>query len=332
MKRREFIALVGAAGVRPFVAQAQQARSATRRIGVVLGFAENDPEVRSYRNAFDQGLRQLGWVAGDNIAIDYHFGAGDLGEMRKLTREVVASKPDLIFASSTPVAAALHSETQTIPVVFVVVSDPVGAGIVESLSRPGGNFTRLLNVEAAMSGKWVELLHEVAPGLRRVAIVFNPDTAPGGGLYFADAFNAAAKSFGLTPLSCPVHSDADIRDLISDLARAGNPGGLITMTDSFMFVHRATVITQAARWRVPAVYPLGVDAREGGLISYGASNIDLFRRAATFVNRILRGTSPRELPVEVPTTFEMVVNVKTAKAIGLDLPASLLARADEVIE
>jgi putative ABC transport system substrate-binding protein len=330
--RRSFITALGGAAAWPMAARAQQQGQPILHVGAIVGWAKNDPEVKSYINAFDKGLRELGWRDGRNVILDFHYAAGDIEEMRKLTREIVASKPDLIFASSTPIATALHSETQTIPVVFVVVSDPVGAGIVESLSRPGGNCTGLLNIEASMSGKWVELLHEAAPGLRRVAIVFNPDTAPGGGSYFAGAFEAAAQSFGLMPMLRPVHDDADIRDLISEFERGDEPGGVVVMTDSFMFVHRNTVITESARARVPTVYPLSVDVHEGGLLSYGASNIDLFRRAAIFVDRILRGTNPRELPVEVPTKFELAVNLNTAKALGLDLPSSLIARADEVIE
>jgi putative ABC transport system substrate-binding protein len=330
MRRREFIAGLGGAAAWSVVARAQQ--PPIRRVTAVIAYTEDDPEVKSYVNAFDQGLQELGWLDGRNVAVQYHYGAGDIDLMQKLAREIVASKPDLIVASSTPMTVALHRETQTIPVVFITVSDPVGAGIVDSLSRPGGNFTGLINVEASMSGKWVELLHEVAPRLRRAAIVFNPDTAPGGGSYFTEAFEAAARSFGLLPMSSPIHDEAEIRALISDLGRGEDPGGLVMMTDSFMFVHRRTVILQTARARVPAVYPLSVHAKEGGLLSYGALNVDLFRRASIFVDRILGGTSPRELPVEVPTKFEFVVNVKTAKALGLEIPQSLLARADEVIE
>jgi putative tryptophan/tyrosine transport system substrate-binding protein len=216
-------------------------------------------------------------------------------------------------------------------VVFVVVSDPVGAGIVASLSRPGGNFTGLINVESSMSGKWVELLKEVAPGLRRAAIIFNPDTAPGHGTYFAQAFEDSARSFNLEPISAPVHTKSDIEEVISGLAIEPR-GGLVMVTDSFMFVHRATVIEQTARHGVSAVYPNRVSTREGGLLSYGASNIDIFHRAASHVDRILRGVKPSELPVEVPTKFELAVNLKTAKALGLAVPPTLLARADEVIE
>jgi putative tryptophan/tyrosine transport system substrate-binding protein len=331
MRRRDLVTLLGGTAVGwPFAAQAQQGEP-IRRIGAIIGFARNDPEVQSYVNAFDQGLRELGWTDGRNVGIDYRYAAGDITEMRRLTREMVALRPDLIFASSTPITVALHQETPTIPVVFAVVSDPVGAGLVASLSRPGGNMTGLLNVEASMGGKWVELLNEVAPGLQRVVTMFNPDTAPGGGSYFAQAFEDAARSFKLEPISAPVHEVSNIEDVISRL-RNEPRGGLVVVTDSFTFVHRTTIISQTARHRVPAVYPNRVWARDGGLLSYGASNIDLFRRAALYVDRILRGAKPGELPVEVPTKFELLINLKTAKALGIDMPPMLLARADEAIE
>lgn len=225
-------------------------------------------------------------------------------QRRSIVKEVADLRPDVIFATSTPITVAFHQETLTIPVVFVVVSDPVGAGLVANLPRPGGNITGFLNVEASMGGKWVELLDEVAPGLRRAVMIFNPDTAPGNEAYFTRAFEDAAKLFGLEPVLAPVHADSDMRDVISNLGQEPR-GGLVTVTDSFMFVHRATVIAQAARHRVPAVYPNRVSARDGGLLSYGASNIDLFRRAALYVDRILRSKKPSELPVEIPTKFEL---------------------------
>ena len=315
MRRREFIPLLGGAAAWPLAARAQEG-GPKRRLGAIIGFAEDDPEVRFFVEAFDQGLRELGWFDGRNIRIDYRFGAGDVAKMRSIVKEVVDLRPDVIFATSTPITVALHQETLTIPVVFVVVSDPVGAGLVANLPRPGGNITGFLNVEASMGGKWVELLDEVAPGLRRAVMIFNPDTAPGNGAYFTRAFENAAKLFGLEPVLAPVHADSDIRDVISNLGQEPR-GGLVTVTDSFMFVHRATVIAQAAHHRVPA---------------YGASNIDLFRRAALYVDRILRGKKPSELPVEIPTKFELAVNLKTAKALDLTVSPSLLARADEVIE
>jgi putative ABC transport system substrate-binding protein len=331
MKRREFITFLGgAAAAWPVAARAQQGDQ-IRRIGAIIGFAGNDPEVQSYVNAFDQGLKELGWTDGRNVRIDYRYAAGDITEMHRLTKEIVALRPDVIFASSTPITVALHQETRAIPVVFVVVSDPVGASLVASLSRPGGNITGLLNVEASMSGKWVELLNEVAPGLRRMAMMFNPDTAPGGGSYFAQAFEDAARSFNIEPISAPVHEVSDIEDVISGLGNEPR-GGLVVVTDSFMSVHRTTVISETARHRVPAVYPIRVSVRDGGLLSYGPSTIDLFRRAAPYVDRILKGEKPADLPVQAPVKFEMAINLKTAKALGLTIPPSLLATADEVIE
>jgi len=332
VKRREFIAGLGGAAVWPLVARGQQGGQQIRRVAAVIGFAKNDPEVESYVRSFDEGLRERGWFDGRNIAIDYRYGAGNIDEMRRFAREAVATQPDIIFANSTPVTTALHQETRTIPIVFAIVSDPVGAGLVASLSRPGGNVTGLLNVEASMSGKWVELLNEIAPGLRRVAMMFNPDTAPGGGSYFVQAFKSAARSFGLDPILAPVHDDPDIEHVIAELGKGQERGGLVIVTDSFAFVHRATIIAQASRSHVPAVSPLRAWTKDGGLMSYGPSNSDLFRRAASYVDRILRGGKPSDLPVEVPVKFELFINLKAAKALGLNVPPSLLATADEVVE
>ena len=287
--------------------------------------------MQSYVNAFDQGLRQLGWTDGHNVRINYQYAAGNIADMRRFTRETVAQQPDVIFANSTPITVALHEETQTIPVVFVTVSDPVGAGLITGLSRPGGNITGLVNVEASMSGKWVELLNELAPGLQRIAVMFNPDTAPGGGAYFVQAFENATRSLKLEPISAPVRTDTDIEGVILGLGKAPR-GGLVVVTDSFVFVHRATIISQTVRHGVPAVYGNAIAARDGGLLSYGASNIDLFRRAASYVDRILRGAEPGELPVEVPTKFEFVINLNTAKVLGLAVPIHLQQLADELIE
>src|SRR5258705_3587791 len=253
MQRREFITFLGSATAAwPLAARAQEG-GPKRRLGAIIGFAEDDPEVRFFVEAFDQGLRELGWFDGRNIRIDYRFGAGDIAKMRSIVKEVVDLRPDVIFATSTPIAVALHQETLTIPVVFVVVSDPVCAGLVANLARPGGNINGFLHVEASIGGKWVELLNEVAPGLRRATMMFNPDTAPGNGAYFTRAFEDAAKLFGLEPVLAPVHADSDIREVISNLGQEPR-GGLVTVTDSFLFVHRAAIIEQAAHHRVPTVY------------------------------------------------------------------------------
>jgi len=236
-----------------------------------------------------------------------------------------------VAESRSPATAALQRETRTIPIVFAGISDPVGAGFVAGLPRPGGNLTGFASTEPAMAGKWLELLTEIAPGVKRVAIMFNPDTAPGGGSYYLPRFEAAARSVKVAPIAAPVHNDPEIEAVITSLGREPG-GGLVVTPDAFTQVHRAPIILLAARNNVPAVYPLSVFARDGGLLSYGPDNIDMFRRAAAYVNRILRGAKPADLPVQLPVKFEMAVNVKAAKALGLAVPPAILLRADEVIE
>jgi putative ABC transport system substrate-binding protein len=330
MRRREFMTLVGgAAAAWPLAARAQQP-DRMRRIGVLMGWSESDPEFRSWMAAFLQAFAQLGWMEGRNVRIDVRWTNGNIERARALAKELVRLQPDAILAGTTPATAALKSETQAIPIVFAVVSDPVGAGFAASLSRPGGNVTGFINEEAAMGGKWLELLKEGAPRLTRAAIMFNPDTAPGGGAYFLDSFESAARSMMIKSITAPVRSDAEIDDVIVFLGN--QQAGLVIMTDSFMGVHRGTVIAAAIRNKVPTIYDASAFAREGGLISYGSSNADLFRRSASYVDRILRGAMPGDLPVQVPVLFELAVNRKTAKGLGLELPPSLLTRADEVIE
>jgi putative ABC transport system substrate-binding protein len=329
MRRRDFITLIGGAAVWPLAARAQTDQP--RHIGMLIGYAENDPEAQVFVRAFLRGLQDLGWIEGRNLRIDMRWAGGDLEKMQTLARELVALQPDVILANSTPVTATLLRQTKAIPIVFVIVSDPVGAGFIESLSRPGGNATGFINIEASMGSKWLELLKEIAPTVTRVALMFNPDTAPGGGSYFLDPFQAAAPSLGVEPLAAPVHSDSEIEAAIASLGRQPG-GGFIVVVDSFLLVHRATVIVQAARSKMPAVYPLRINALDGGLLSYGADNEDVFRRAAPYVDRVLRGAKPADLPVQVPTKFNMVLNLKTAKGLGLVVPMTLLARADEVIE
>jgi putative tryptophan/tyrosine transport system substrate-binding protein len=329
MRRRAFITLLGAAAAWPLAARAQQG-GAIRRIGVLMGWSESDPEYRFRIDAFVQGLAQSGWADGRNVRIDVRWSNGDVERAGVLAKELVALQPDVILAGTTPVTAALQRETRTIPIVFAPVSDPVGSGFVASLPRPGGNITGFINIEAAMGGKWLELLKEVAPRLRRVAIMFNPDTAPGGGSYYLGPFEAAARSLAVAPTQARVHSDAEIEAAITALGR--EQGGLVVMDDSFMSIHRGTVISLAARNNVPAIFDFSFAPREGGLISYGINSVDLFRRAATYVDRILRGAKAGDLPVEIPTKFDLVINLKAAKALGLDVPASLQQIADEVIE
>jgi ABC-type uncharacterized transport system substrate-binding protein len=332
MRRRAFIVTLagGVAAAWPFTVLAQQLER-PRRIGVLIGYAESDPEAQAFLKTFVHELQVQGWTDGVNLRIDVRWAGADVAQIRALAKALVELKPDVIFSNSTPVTDALVRATKTIPIVFAIVSDPVGAGFVASLPHPGGNATGFINVESSMAGKWLELLKEIAPGVKRVAIMFNPDTAPGGGLYFLRPFEAAAPSFAVEPIAAPVHDDSDIEKVITSLGREPG-GGLVVMTDSFLVVHRATVITQAARNKVPAMYPLRIHAVDGGLMSYGASNIDLFRRAAPYVDRILRGAKPAELPVQVPTKYEMTLNLKAAKALGLDVSLRLQQIADEVIE
>jgi ABC-type uncharacterized transport system substrate-binding protein len=330
LKRREFITLVsGAAVVWPVAARAQQ-RERMRRIGVLMGWSQNDL-YRSWVDVFVQGLAQLGWVDGRNVQIDVRWAGGDVGLMGTFAKELSELQPDVIFAGTTPVTAALQRETRTIPIVFVVVSDPIGAGFVAGLPRPGGNITGFINAEATMGGKWLEILKEIAPDVKRAGIMFNPDTAPGGGTYFLGAFEAAARSLAVEPIVLRVHNDAEIETGTVSLGH--KQAGLVIMTDSFMAVHQATVISSTARNNVPT---MGADlqsfAREGGLLSYGANFPDIFRRAAPYIDRILRGANPAELPVQVPTKYDLVINLKTAKALGLIVPDKLLALADQVIE
>jgi putative tryptophan/tyrosine transport system substrate-binding protein len=331
VKRREFITLVGG-GVAawPLAARAQQVER-MRRIGVLMAFDENDPKTKGWLSNLTQGLAELGWTDGRTARLEVRWAAGSVDRMRTFAKELVEREPDVIVASTTPVTAALQRETRTIPIVFVIVADPVGAGFVAGLPRPGGNITGFINVEAAMVGKWLEMLKEIAPDVKRVAIMFNPDTAPGGGAYFLGQFEAAARSLAVEPITARVRSDAEIEAVIASLRR--EQAGIVIMADSFMQVHQGTVISVTAVNGVPAI---GADltgfAREGGLLSYGANFSDIFRRAAPYVDRILRGANPADLPVQAPNKYELVINLKTAKALGLEIPPTLLARADEVIE
>jgi putative tryptophan/tyrosine transport system substrate-binding protein len=330
MRRREFIAGLGGAAAWPLVARAQQSER-IRRIGVLSPYDENDPGAKAELSAFTGELSRLGWTDGRNLRMDVRWAAADMDRMRMSAKELVDLQPDVILADTTPTTAALQRETRTIPIVFVIVSDPVGAGFVASLARPGGNITGFINAEAAMGGKWLELLTEIAPGLKRVAMIFNPDTAPGGGSYFLASFEAAARSVKVEPIAARVHSDAEIETTITSLG--GDPrGGLIIMPDAFTFARRAQIIGLVARNNVTAVFWSRSFARDGGLLTYGADPLDLIRRAAPYVDRILRGAMPADLPVQLPVKFVMAVNVKTAKALGLTIPETFLLRADEVIE
>ena len=263
--------------------------------------------------------------------MEIRWANADVDRMRMFAKELVELKPDIILSHTTPVTAAFRRQTRTIPIVFVIVSDPEGAGFVESLSHPGANITGFVNLEASMGGKWLQLLMDVAPSVKAAAIMFNPDTAPGGGSYFLPAFEAAARSLNVEPKSAAVRSDAEIDRALASL-QGENKVGLVAMTDSFNLVHYAQIVSLAARYKIPAVYPSTGYVRMGGLISYGEDTRDIFRRAAPYVDRILRGAKPSDLPVQLPLKMEMAVNVKTAEALGLAVPQSILLRADEVIE
>ena len=330
MKRREFITLLGgAAAAWPLAARAQQT-DRMRRIGVLMGYAESDPEGQAYVAAFREGLQQLGWAEGRNIRIDSRWAALDAEAMQRFAKELVTLQPDVILSQSTPITAALLQQTRTIPIIFGLVADPLGSGFVASFPRPGGNVTGFILLEPTMAGKWVELLKEIAPRVNRVAILFNPVTAPFAE-YFLNPFKAAARSFAVEAIVAPVRDTSELESAIAAQARAPN-GGLIAMPDSFTTAHRAEIVSLAARYRLPAVYPRRYFTELGGLLSYGIDQVDNFRRAATYVDKILKGAKPSELPVQAPVKFELVINLKTVKALGLDMHSSFYWRADEMIE
>jgi putative ABC transport system substrate-binding protein len=332
MQRREFISLVGGAATGwPLAAHAQQS-GRMRRLGVLLGGSENDPQIVAGLAAFKTALQEQGWIDGRNIQIDYRFAAADVDRMHTLAKELVVLQPDLLMGQTTPVVAALKREAKTIPIVFVIVSDPVGSGFVESLPRPGGNITGFINIEASLSGKWIEMLKEIVPRITRAALMFNPDTAT----YFAfyqQPFEAAARSNGIEPITAPVHNAADIEHVFDSLGNRPDTG-LVLLPDVFTAtkINLDLITSLAARIRQPTIYPYRYMVAAGGLISYGIDTVDLYRRASIYIDRILKGAKPADLPVQLPTKFELAINLKTAKALGTDIPATLLGRADEVIE
>jgi ABC-type uncharacterized transport system substrate-binding protein len=330
MRRREFFTLLGSAAAWPLTVRAQQAQP-MRRIGVLLAFNETDARPQRWLSRFAKELSGLGWANGGNLRMDVRWAGNDVDQMRLFAKELVGLRPDVILAFGTPVTAALQRETRTIPIVFAIVSDPVGEGFVASLSRPGGNITGFHNSEASIGGKWLELLTQVAPGVKRAAMIFNPDTAPGHGNYYMPDFEAAARTLNVAPIAAPVRSSEELEAAIADLGREPG-GGFVAMADFFLLNHRMSMINLAARNKVPAAYPWREVPTAGGLLSYGPDLEDIVRRAAPYVDRILRGANPGELPVQVPTKFNIVINVTTAKTLGLDVPPSILARADEVIE
>jgi putative ABC transport system substrate-binding protein len=320
MKRREFITLLGSAAAWPLTAHAQQ-RERIRRVGVLVGLAENDPEIKARLVGFRQGFEKFGWSEGSNVRIDYRFAPAG-AQVQSLARELVALQPDVILTQSTPATIAVQAESRTIPIVFAGLADPIGLGLVASLPRPGGNLTGLLLYEEGITGKWLAMLKEIAPNLTRAALVANPKTTSFD--YFLRSAETLAPSLAIEIAPKPVENSADIQRAIDSFA--SEPNGTTTV------VHRDLVIALAARYRLPAVYAIRVFVAADGLMYYGTDFVDLYRRAAAFVDRILRGANPADLPVQLPTKYETIVNLKTAKVLGLHVQPSLLVSADEVIE
>jgi putative ABC transport system substrate-binding protein len=329
VRRRSFIALLGGAATAwPFAARAQQ-RERMRRIGVLMNLGADDAEGQARLAAFLQGLQEAGWVVGRNVRIDVRWGGGDAESFRKQAAELVALAPDVLFASGIPAATPLLAATRIVPIVFAQVVDPVGAGLVASLAKPGGNATGFTSGEYAIGGKWIELLKEIAPGVRRVAVLRDAGTSSGIG--FFSAIQSVASSLGMELTPVGINDAGEIERGITAFARGPNCGMIVTGSTLAM-VHRGLIIALATRHRLPAVYGLHLFVNDGGLISYGADTIDPYRRAAGYVDRILKGEKPAALPVQAPTKLDLHINLKTAKALGLNVPPSVLARADEVIE
>jgi putative ABC transport system substrate-binding protein len=330
MRRRDFITLLGgAAATWPLAARAQQG---VRRIGVLLGNSEGDTQAVAGLAAFSSALSGFGWTEGRNLHVEYRWSAADVGRMQAFAKELVSLKPDLLVANSTAVTAALQRETKTIPIVFESISDPVGSGFVESLPHPGGNITGFINIEGSVAGKWIDILKDIVPGASAAAFLYNPVTAPYFKIYL-EPFEVAARSGGIESMGVAVRTTEDIERVVASLSdRSG--AGLVMSPDPFLQTKHNLdlVIALAARHRVPAIYPFRFIVASGGLISYGVDNIDLFRRSASYVDRILKGAKPADLPVQLPTKFELAVNLRTAKALGLNLSREFLLLADEVIE
>jgi putative tryptophan/tyrosine transport system substrate-binding protein len=330
-RRREFILFLGAAAViLPLAARAQRSER-IRRIGVIMGGTEeNDPESQARITAFKEGLAALGWTEGRNIRIDYRFGGGDPDRIGNIVAELVRSGPDLIVANTTAATAALKQATNTIPVVFAVVNDPVGQGLISSLARPGGNITGFTYADFALLGKWLEMLKQIAPGVRKAILLFNPETVPFYPVFLRELGEVPSR-LGAELAAAPIREEIEIETVVAKLGSEGG-GGLIAAGDPFVLAHRELIISLAERYRLPAVYYSRQFAAEGGLISYGPDIHDVFRRSTSYVDRILKGTNPADLPVQAPMKFELVINLRTAKALGLEVPLHLQQLADEVIE
>jgi ABC-type uncharacterized transport system substrate-binding protein len=330
MKRRDFITLLGgAAATWPLAARAQQAER-VRRIAFLHSFAEHDPEVLARVVGFRQGLEALGWIENRNIQLEHRYAAGDEDRIQTYTTEVVRSAPDVIVCSSTPIVAALKQATDTIPIVFSLVNDPVGQGFVATLSRPGGNITGFSFIDFPLIGKWIEMLKEIAPGIKRTMLIFNPNTSPYYTVFLRE-FGAAPASLAVELSASPVHDEAEIEAAIKTFAR--EPGSsLIAAADVFINTRRRLVMALAEQHGLPVIYPFRQFVAEGALISYGPDSIDIVRRSASYVDRILKGEKPADLPVQAPTKYELVINLKTAKALGLTVPMIMQMTADAVIE
>jgi putative ABC transport system substrate-binding protein len=330
MRRRDFITLLGGAAAWPLAARAQQGER-MRLIGVLMAYVESDPEGQAHIAAFRERLQKLGWTEGRNTQIDTRWAAPDDAESRRrFAKELVALQPDVILSSTTPTTTALLEQTLTIPIVFAIVADPIDSGFVASFAQPRGNVTGFTFTEPTMAGKWLELLKEIAPRVNRVAFLFNPATATYFE-YYTNPLKAAAASFGVEAIAAPVHDRSELESAFAAQAREPN-GSLIVLPDSFLNAHSVEITSLAARYRLPAVYPYRLYIKVGGLLSYGNDAFDNYRRAAGYVDRILKGEKPADLPVQTPTKYETVINLKTAKALGLEIPAKLLTFADEVIE
>jgi len=329
-KRRSFVAsLCAALATRATPTNAQQA-TRLRTVGVLMGLA-NDEQTQARVKVIEQGLAKKGWIVGQNLHMEYRYAASDIDRMQSLSKELVALQPDLIIGHSTPVVAALLKVTHSIPIVFVVVADPVGSGFVASLARPAGNVTGFSNPVPTITGKYLSILRDLKPQLTRVALMYNPESVPGGGTLFMPAFMESAKEFHVTPIAAEVHSRAEIETAMADLG--ATPGStLIVLADNFTSFHRELIIPLAARLRIPTLYPYRYFVDEGGLLSYGVDVLDLFRRAPDYVDRVLRGAKPADLPVQTPRRFELVINLKAARELDLVVPRILLAGADALID
>jgi putative ABC transport system substrate-binding protein len=330
MDRRTFVtALAGSLLAAPLGAEAQQ-KNRARRLGIIMAVGRT-PEYVAALGAFEQVLGSLGWKQGDNLRLDDRWSAGGQERARAAAKEIAGLDPDVILGQSAAVVEALLSTTRTIPIVFLHVADPVASGFVSNLARPGGNVTGITNIEPSIGGKWLQLLKEMAPAVTRSALLVNPDTQPDRGAIFLNPFQAAARSLGVRSVKGEVHDLQGIEAVMAGLA--GEPrGGVVVAPDAFFASHSTQIVALAERFRLPAVYPYRYYVAQGGLLCYGVNNVDLFRQAGPYVDRILRGAKPADLPIEQPTRFEVVINLKTTKALGLTIPPSLLARADQVIE